>query len=172
MDISYKLGRDSGLVGAQLQELERSLKNARAKNPAPAHSSKEDGKLLMTKSSIQTADEEEPGINIQGLPPWPHAPELALSHGLCGELTRRTRGHTEAGPTALIMNFLTAFGSAVGDGPHFRVEKDYHHCNFFLGIIGVTSHGRKGVVSNSQGLDAGRGRGVGQGTADGRLGHR
>ena len=52
---------------------------------------------------------------------------------------------TEACPEVLLLSFLTAFGSAVGRGPYFRVEDDQHGPNLFVSVVGNTSKGRKGT---------------------------
>lgn len=77
-------------------------------------------------------------------PGWPVLQPAAL-HGLAGDLIRSLDPHTEAAQEALLVQFLVAFGNAVGRGPHFRVEGDEHHTNLFAVIVGRTSKGRKGT---------------------------
>ena len=52
--------------------------------------------------------------------------------------------HTEASKEALLINFLVAFGNAVGRNPHAVAEADRHGTNLDVVIVGETSKGRKG----------------------------
>jgi hypothetical protein len=48
--------------------------------------------------------------------------------------------HTESHPTALLSQFLVAFGTAAGAGAHYAVEASRHHSNEFIELVGpVTS---------------------------------
>jgi hypothetical protein len=53
--------------------------------------------------------------------------------------------HTEADPAALLVQFLVAFGSLIGRGPHYRAEADRHFTNLFAVLVGPTAKGRKGT---------------------------
>jgi hypothetical protein len=77
-------------------------------------------------------------------PKWPDslAPEAFM--GLAGDIVRAIAPHTEADPAALLVNFLVAFGNAVGTGPHAIAEADRHGTNLFVTLVGATSKGRKG----------------------------
>ena len=55
---------------------------------------------------------------------------------------------SESDDAALLTQFLTCFGSAVGHGPYFQAEDDRHHMNLYMVLIGVTSRGRKGTGFN------------------------
>lgn len=66
-------------------------------------------------------------------------------HGLPGEFVRKVEPHSEADPVALLGQFVTFFGNAVGGGPSYPVESDRHHCNLNLALVGETSRARKGV---------------------------
>lgn len=68
----------------------------------------------------------------------------AAFHGLAGEIVREIEPHSEADPAAILVQFLAAFGNAVGRGPGFRVEASRHHANLFVGIVGETAMARKG----------------------------
>src|SRR5712664_119753 len=74
---------------------------------------------------------------------WPMLSGAAF-HGPAGDFVRAIDPHTEADPMALLIQTLTVFGSAVGRGPHFRVEGDKHHTNLFAILVGRTAKGRKG----------------------------
>ena len=82
--------------------------------------------------------------------PEPQTPDELLPlaeeafYGLSGEIVREIEPHSEADPAAVLIQFLAAFGSAVGRGPGFKVENDRHHANLFVGIVGETSSARKG----------------------------
>jgi hypothetical protein len=76
--------------------------------------------------------------------PWPEPPSQAAFTGLAGEIVETISPHSEADEAALLLQFLVAFGNAVGRGPHFVVEGDRHSLNLFALIVGATSKGRKG----------------------------
>ena len=93
------------------------------------------------REAVATAEEwPRPAYNAW---PEPLAPEAV--HGLTGEVVRTIEPHSEADPAAILLQFLVAFGSAVGRGPHFTVEADRHGTNLFAVFVGETSKGRKGV---------------------------
>lgn len=76
-------------------------------------------------------------------PGWPELADEAL-HSLAGDFVRLLDPHTEADPVAVLAQFLAAFGSMVGRGPHFRAEADKHAGNLFAVLVGETAKGRKG----------------------------
>ena len=49
---------------------------------------------------------------------WPTLAPEAL-HGLAGEVVRTIEPHSESDPVALLLQFLSAFGNAIGRGPYF-----------------------------------------------------
>src|SRR5262245_38295947 len=53
--------------------------------------------------------------------------------------------HSEADPVAILLQFLAAFGSAVGGAPYYQVEGDKHRAKLFVVTSGATSKGRKGT---------------------------
>jgi hypothetical protein len=65
-------------------------------------------------------------------------------HGLAGRIVKIIAPATEACVPALLLELLTAFGNAVGRGPHFMVGKDRHGVNLYVAKVGDTSRGRKG----------------------------
>jgi len=79
-------------------------------------------------------------------PLWPEPLAAEAFHGLAGEVVRAIEPHTEGDPAALLLNFLTLFGNAVGRGPHAVAEADHHGCNLSCVQVGETSKGRKGSV--------------------------
>jgi hypothetical protein len=83
------------------------------------------------------------------LPPEVKHPDLPAEeafHGIAGDLVRRIEPHTEADPAAILVQFLVAFGNAVGSGPHCYVEATRHHMNLFAVLVGDTSKARKGTA--------------------------
>ena len=77
---------------------------------------------------------------------WPEPLADAAFHGIAGEFVRMVEPNTEADPTALLLQFLVAFGALVGRGPHYKVEADEHHGNLFTVLVGQTSKARKGTA--------------------------
>ena len=75
---------------------------------------------------------------------WPEPMAEEAFQGIAGHVVRAIEPHTEAGPEALLVNFLEAFGNAVGNGPHAIAEADRHGCNLNAVLVGETSKGRKG----------------------------
>ncbi|MFC1851832.1 bifunctional DNA primase/polymerase [candidate division CSSED10-310 bacterium] len=69
----------------------------------------------------------------------------AAYHGLSGHVVQTIAPHTEADPAALLLQFLTAFGNAVGHKPSFAVEATRHRSNVFCIIVGDSSKARKGT---------------------------
>jgi hypothetical protein len=76
--------------------------------------------------------------------PWPVMGEAAY-HGLAGDVVRTIEPHSEADPNALLLQFLEAVGNAIGRGPYYMVEGDYHYTKLYLVLIGDTGEGRKGT---------------------------
>lgn len=67
-------------------------------------------------------------------------------HGLAGEIVHTIEPHTEADAAGILVQALVAFGSAIGRGPHYRVEGDVHATNEFVVLVGETSKARKGIA--------------------------
>jgi len=76
---------------------------------------------------------------------WPILHEAAY-YGLAGEIVRTIEPHSEADPVALLLQFLVAFGNAVGILPYYQVEGDSHRPKLFVVTSGATSKGRKGTA--------------------------
>jgi Protein of unknown function (DUF3987) len=75
---------------------------------------------------------------------WPNMDAVAY-HGLAGDIVRAIEPHSEADPVAILVQFLTAFGNAIGRGPYYQVEGDRHGANLFGVLVGETAKGRKGT---------------------------
>lgn len=76
---------------------------------------------------------------------WPKSPNDIAYHGIAGEVVKTIEPKSEADPIALLVQFLTAFGNAVGRSPHFMAEADRHHANLFTVLVGESAKGRKGT---------------------------
>jgi hypothetical protein len=77
---------------------------------------------------------------------WPVLAEEAY-HGPAGEVVRAVEDNTESDPVALLLEFKSRFGSAIGRGAHFRVEGDRHFLKLNYISVGKTSKGRKGTAA-------------------------
>lgn len=75
---------------------------------------------------------------------WPQA-DPTMFHSLAGDIVRVLEPHTEADPVALLVQLLTAFGSAIGRRAHFTAEADQHFGNLFVVMVGISAKGRKGT---------------------------
>ena len=78
-------------------------------------------------------------------PAWPVLHDAAY-YGLAGEVVRSIEPHSEADPVAILLQFLVAFGNAVGLSPYYQVEGDKHRAKLFVVTSGATSKGRKGTA--------------------------
>ncbi len=76
---------------------------------------------------------------------WPETLAERAFYGVAGETVKAIEPHSEADPVALLVNFLTAFGSVVGDKPYFKVEAALHPMRIFGVLVGETSKARKGT---------------------------
>ena len=69
----------------------------------------------------------------------------AAYHGLAGEVVARILPHTESDPVALLLQYLTSFGNAVGRQPFYQVEATKHFTNLYILLVGNTAMARKGT---------------------------
>jgi hypothetical protein len=87
--------------------------------------------------------------------PFPQpAPECF--HGIAGEFVSLVAPHTEAHSMALLVQFLTVFGSIAGRNAFYQIESNRHHANLFTVLVGQTGAARKGT-SMGRVLEAFRG---------------
>jgi hypothetical protein len=70
----------------------------------------------------------------------------AAYYGLAGEVVRSIEPHSEADPVAILLQFLAAFGNAVGISSCYQIEGDKHRAKLFVVMSGATSKGRKGTA--------------------------
>jgi hypothetical protein len=75
---------------------------------------------------------------------WPGM-DGAAYYGLAGDMVRTIEPHSEADPVALLLQFLTLAGNAIGRSPYYQVESDRHHTNLFPVLVGDSSKARKGT---------------------------
>jgi hypothetical protein len=76
---------------------------------------------------------------------WPQMLAHAALIGLAGEVVNHIYPHTEADKAALLISFLTSFGSVIGRGAYTKVGATMHHLNEFAVLVGKTGMGRKGT---------------------------
>jgi hypothetical protein len=69
----------------------------------------------------------------------------AAFHGLAGDVVRFLEPETEADPAGLLLTFLTAFGAAVGSGPHAIADGASHPARLNTVLVGRTARSRKGT---------------------------
>jgi 5S rRNA maturation endonuclease (ribonuclease M5) len=77
--------------------------------------------------------------------PWPVLEPEAF-HGLAGKVVETVAPHSEADPNGILLQFLAAFGNAIGACPYYLVEGDQHRAKLFVITSGATSKGRKGTA--------------------------
>jgi hypothetical protein len=76
---------------------------------------------------------------------WPSLDTKAAHIGLAWNIVQAIGPETEADPIAILLQFLAAFGNAVGRGPYYQVEGDQHYANLFQLLVGTSAKGRKGT---------------------------
>jgi hypothetical protein len=67
-------------------------------------------------------------------------------HGVAGDVVRTIEPHSEADPVAILIQFLTAAGSIIGNCPYHQIEGDRHHTNLFAVLVGDSAKARKGTA--------------------------
>jgi hypothetical protein len=96
-----------------------------------------------TKASHSAPSDAQNSHSVE--PAWPVMHEAAY-YGLAGEVVDTIAPHSEADPVAILLQFLVAFGNAVGLSPYYQVEGDKHRAKLFVVTSGATSKGRKGTA--------------------------
>ncbi|MBI4035900.1 bifunctional DNA primase/polymerase [Candidatus Daviesbacteria bacterium] len=100
-------------------------------------------------ASKEKGSRESRENNIENLEiEWPSPLDPAAYHGLAGDFVKLVEPHTESDPVALLINFLTVFGSIIGNGPFFQIEATKHKLKLFSVYVGDTSKARKGTALN------------------------
>jgi hypothetical protein len=100
---------------------------------------------LAVPGDVNVADEDsDPPEPLSQ--PWPASlADCALS-GLAGDVVRAIKPHTEADPTAVLTQFLIAFGNCAGRWAFYAQGPRPNYANMYAGIVGRTSRARKGTA--------------------------
>jgi len=67
-------------------------------------------------------------------------------YGLIGEILQEVDPFTEASKSAILINFLTAFGNLIGRNAYFRAQQDFHYTNLYSVVVGDSATARKGIA--------------------------
>jgi hypothetical protein len=101
--------------------------------------------LSSSNSSISSISHAPTGKDGGAVPAsFPKLNRAKALYGLAGDIVRTIEPHSEADPTALLVQLLVAFGNVAGRSAHFVAEADRHYTNLFTVIVGDSSRGRKG----------------------------
>ena len=76
---------------------------------------------------------------------WPASLGKAAYHGLAGEFVHAIEDHTESDSVATLLQYVVAFGNAIGRHAFFQVEATKHYLNLYLVLVGETANARKGT---------------------------
>jgi hypothetical protein len=98
------------------------------------------GTAAPLKSLIETLPDWKPTDSAV----WPEM-DKAACYGLVGDVVKTIEPHSEADPNAILIQFLVAIGNAIGRGPFYKIEGDYHYTKLFVVLVGATNDGRKGT---------------------------
>lgn len=90
-----------------------------------------------SQAPVGSSDERKPVA-------FPMLDRSKALYGLAGDIVRAIEPHSEADPTALLVQLLVAFGNVAGRNAYFVAEADRHYTNLFTVIVGDSSRGRKG----------------------------
>ena len=96
------------------------------------------------KPETRPFDQPEIGQSVPEPQGWPGLSPAAL-YGLPGDVVRTIEPHSEADPTAILIQTLAAIGNLLGPGPHCSVESTRHALNIYTLFIGESSRARKGT---------------------------
>ena len=95
---------------------------------------------------LRSSEQKPPTHNtLKNSAPWPKPPNEAAYHGLVGDFVRIIEPQSETDPVALLVQFLLAFGNAMGRNAYFMVEATHHYLNEFSVTVGESSRSRKGT---------------------------
>lgn len=141
---------------AQVSYLQNWIPKLRSINKSPMEIRKilliENGRgpLPLGASSVETLIDELLKTSKNGHPApaeviSPRTLGMAAFHGLAGDIVRVIEPNTEADPAGLLLQFLTVFGSVVGECPHVVADADRHPARLFVSLVGDTASGRKGT---------------------------
>jgi DNA-binding PadR family transcriptional regulator len=145
VQVLSKVGEDLGLEGPDLRDVRRLVRNAFKTPATPGFAAAETATIDFEAAAPPAYDEDLERMPLPEPPPWPDRPDLALGHGLLGDLVGQLEDQTESDAVALAVQFIAGFGSIVGRGPHFMVGATRHGTNLFTTIVGETGKARKGT---------------------------
>jgi hypothetical protein len=111
--------------------------SAALENPTPIN-------LPLTTSKVEIIESSD-DLDLEELTPWPSPIGKSALHGVAGEIIEAIEPHTEADPAAMLMQFLTCFGSLIGRNAYFVLDGSKHFTNLFLIVVGASATGRKGT---------------------------
>ncbi len=77
---------------------------------------------------------------------WPAPMREEAFHGIAGDFVKAVQDQTEADPAGLLMTFLAACGSAVGNSPNISISGQRHTPRIWPVLVGSTASGRKGTT--------------------------
>jgi uncharacterized protein DUF3987 len=80
---------------------------------------------------------------------WPEPLPVEQMYGPVGDFVRLLAPESEADPMALYVQTLAACGSIIGRNAYCKVRDTRHHPNLFVGNVGITANGRKGLGGDS-----------------------
>ena len=109
------------------------IKSERRRREGNGHSVDQNAKIILPNSGAEASDEL-----------WPTMRPEAY-RGLGGDVVAAIEPHTEFDPVAILLQFLTCFGNAIGRGPFYQVEGDRHRTNLYSLLVGQSSKARKGT---------------------------
>jgi hypothetical protein len=134
--------------GQRVDYVQRTILAARAAAGSQAHGASE-GEGAQSGSNGSgpapgpAAGEAEPMTTVD--PSWPEPPAEDAFHGLAGRLAALIDPYVESDQVSTLVQFLGAFGIAVGLHPHFMVGATRHAPATYIGLVGRTSRARKGT---------------------------
>lgn len=82
---------------------------------------------------------------LDGPTEWPSPMREAAFHGIAGDFVRAVSPYSEADEAALLLSFISAFGSVVGPGPRDMIGEDAHGPRIWPVFVGDTAAARKGT---------------------------
>lgn len=100
--------------------------------------------VIETPQATEATDD----FDLAELTPWPTPLSSSALYGVVGQIVQAIEPHTEADPSAMLMQFLTCFGSLIGRTAYFILDGSKHFTNLFLIVIGASATGRKGTSFN------------------------
>jgi hypothetical protein len=135
-------------VGRALRHTPDAMEGARAalvKAATRAGLTSEEAEEAVENGLRNGAAAREAPEGDRGMAAPPDLAEAAL-WGLAGDYVTFVTPYTEAHSAGVLLTFLSAYGAAVGRGPHFKVSATRHGTNENVILVGSTSRGRKGMA--------------------------